>query len=114
MPDAGNPAMGAPASPMGSPMVSPMPKEGQKAVALALVHKATQILDLALAILGSSSHEGSDVRRALDSLAKVAKVDVASISTPANDGLLKMMMARQQQQGASPMPPGAPAGAPPM
>lgn len=117
MPAPGDPDAGAaPASaPMGSPMSTPEPAEGQKQAAIVNVQMAINMLEQAIPALGSSSDEGSTVLTALKSLSKKFGASKSQDLIPAE---LQMLMQNAQQTGGAPgqaaTMPGATPGASPV
>ena len=59
-----------PQGPQGAPMAQPTPNEGKRQMGMVKVEGAMQMLEQALADLGSNTPEGSSVLRAMGTLSK--------------------------------------------
>src|SRR5262245_58828366 len=83
-----------PPGPQGAPMAQPTPNDGERQMAMVQVETAMQMLEQALAGLGSGTPEGSAALKALSTLSKVVNRQEAEGLVPAQIA----EMARAQQQ----------------
>lgn len=107
---------------MGAPMAQPSPNDGARQMAMVQVETGMQMLEQAIAGLGSTSEEGAAVVKALGTLsskftrskskdlvpAQIAEMARSQRQSP----LAQMMGGAAGQQGAQPPAAGAPAPMP--
>lgn len=101
VPDAG----GAPddsAPPMGSPMMTPEPKMGNKEAAMINVGLALDLLEQSLPALGSESQEGVKVMAALRTLTGLMQPRSAKTNELKNAEILQLLQNLPQAGGGSP------------
>ena len=106
-----------PQGPMGAPMAQPSPNDGARQMAMVQVETGMQMLEQALAGLGSTSPEGAAVVKALGTLSSkftrskskdLVPAQIAEMARSQRQSPLAQMMGGQgAPQGAN-----APAGAP--
>ena len=109
------PSPSVPPGPQAAPMAQPSPNRGNAQMGKAQVESAMQILEQAIAQLGSSSKEGAAVIRALNTLAthfnrqegnELVPSQIMQMASAAKPSPLAAMLAQHGGGGSpSPMPP---------